>query len=77
MTEIDECLAYNYPITTQDCILPLTCENKSSKDSKFSSTQQKSEYVKVNGIFKKITTIEKEGEREGVIQLEAVKKERQ
>ena len=28
--EIDECLAYNYPITTQDCILSLTCEENSS-----------------------------------------------
>ena len=69
MTEIDECLAYNYPITTQECMLPLTCENKSSKDSKSSSTQHKSEYLKINGIFKKITTVEEEGVREGIIQL--------
>ena len=45
LTEIDECLAYNYPITTQECILPLTGENKSSNNSKSSSTQQKGEYV--------------------------------
>ena len=45
LTEIDECIAYNYPITTQECIIPLTGENKSSNNSKSSSTQQKSEYV--------------------------------
>ena len=75
MTESDECLAYNYPITTQECILPLTYENKSSKDSKSSSTPQKSEFVRVNGIFKKISIIEEEVkvEGEGVIQVEAVK----
>ena len=30
LKEIDECLAYNYPITTQDCVLSLTCEEESS-----------------------------------------------
>ena len=30
LKEIEECLAYNYPITTQDCMLSLTCEEKSS-----------------------------------------------
>ena len=73
LTEIDESLAYNYTITTQECILPLTCENKSSKDSKSSSTSQKSEFVRANGIFKKIAIIEEEVEGEGVIQVEAVK----
>ena len=57
LTEIDECLAYNYPITTQECMLPLTCENKSSKDSKSSSTPQKSEFVRVNGIFKRYNNL--------------------
>ena len=75
LTEINECLAYNYPITTQECILPLTYENKSSKDSKSSSTPQKNEFVRVNGIFKKMSIIkeEVEVEGEGVIQVEAVK----
>ena len=41
LTEIDECIAYNYPITTQECMLSLTCEDKSSKDSKSSSTPEK------------------------------------
>ena len=30
LTEIDKCLAYNYPITTQECMLSLTCETNSS-----------------------------------------------
>ena len=62
LTEIDEYLAYNYPITTQECMLSLTCENKSSKDSKSSSTPQKNEFVRVDGIFKKIVIIEEEVE---------------
>ena len=74
LTEIDEYLAYNYPITTQECMLSLTCENKSSKDSKSSSTPQKNEFVRVDGIFKKIAIIEKEEVKgEGVIQVEALK----
>jgi len=31
LTEIDECLAYNYPITTQECMLSLTCEKNHRK----------------------------------------------
>ena len=31
LTEIDECLAYNCPITTQECMLSLTCEKKHRK----------------------------------------------
>ena len=41
LTEIDECLAYNYPITTKQCMLSLKCENNSLKDSKSSSTSEK------------------------------------
>jgi len=33
LKEIDECLAYNYPLTTQDCLLSLTCEEESSSSS--------------------------------------------
>ena len=73
LKEIDEFLAYNYPITAQECILSVTCENKSSKDSKSSSTPQKSEFVRVNGIFKKIAIIEEEVEGEGEIQVEVLK----
>ena len=47
LTEIDKWLAYNYPIITQDCMLPLT-GNNSSKDSIFSSTKQNSELVRVD-----------------------------
>ena len=62
LTEIDECLAYNYPITTQECMLSLTCEKNSSKDSKSSSTPEKSEFERVDGIFKRIVIIEEEVE---------------
>ena len=62
LTEIDECIAYNYPVTTQECMLPLTCERKSSKDSKSSSTPGKIEFVRVDGIFKKSVIIEEEVE---------------
>ena len=33
LKEIDDCLAYNYPLTTQDCLLSLICEEESSSSS--------------------------------------------
>ena len=62
LTEIDECLAYNYPITTQECMLSLTCEKNSSKDSKSTSTPEKGEFERVDEIFKRILIIEEEVE---------------
>ena len=40
--EITDFLAYNYPITTQECILSVNCEKTSSKVSKHSSLTPKS-----------------------------------
>ena len=38
LKEITDFLAFNYPITTQECMLSLNCEKKSSTVSKTSST---------------------------------------
>ena len=40
--EITEKLAFNYPITSQECMLLVSCEKISSKVSKKSSSTQKS-----------------------------------
>ena len=42
LKEIDEFLAYNYQITTQECMLSVNCEKTSSKVSKNSSSTPKS-----------------------------------
>ena len=47
--------------------------NNSSNFKISSSTPQKSEFVRVNGILKKIAITEEEVEGEGLIQVEAVK----
>ena len=106
LKEITEFLAYNYPITTQECMLSVNCEKIFSKVSKnssstpksqsieffcqlnvislllrknfssfkiSSSTPQKNEFVRVNGILMKIAITEEAVEGEGVIQVEAGK----
>ena len=42
LKEITDVLAYNYQITTQECMLSVNCEKTSSKVSKNSTSTQKS-----------------------------------
>ena len=43
LKEITDFLAFNYPITTQECMLSVNCENISSKVSKSSSSTPNSQ----------------------------------
>ena len=45
LKEITEFLAYNYTITTQECMLSVNCEKISSKVSKNSSSTPKSQSI--------------------------------
>ena len=45
LKEITEFLAYNYPITTQECMLSVNCEKISSKVSKNTSSTPKSQSI--------------------------------